>query len=291
MFPRGKARPSTNFLLRSLGKARSSVAEPQGTGDAPGIRGLARLLQRAARGQSPRELSRYDFNLFHIMRECMKPLFLVFTAAMSALAVGCIEGESYQSELAGDEIGHIQQAVNEQGCGTIALSSAGNEDGISRPTPFAQESPDWTYNLGSDCPYQYVVEYTNLPAFDPTKDLSFEGRFANGDSWSDITNEVDCERTHLHVGTYVWNSNTTNPSSSYGRIFDGHWSGTTCSPVLSSSTVSPSGSPNAIPPLDGKFKARIAMRALYCAFADGCAEAQRTNLKVQSIPVWIGVVN
>ncbi|XXX77389.1 hypothetical protein WMF30_01265 [Sorangium sp. So ce134] len=219
----------------------------------------------------------------------MKPTFLMTTAAMSALAIGCVEGESHMSDLAGEDLGHAQQAIEDEGCGKINMAFLSAADGISRSTIGVQQSPDWTYNPNSNrgqetfCPYQYLVEYTNLPAFSASEDLRIVASLHGNADWSGITNEMDCERTHLQTGYYVWDtSTTTNPTITSSQI-DGVWNSSlnSCSGSLSGDT----------PALDGKYKARITVRALYCAFSDGCTEAQRTNLKVETDPGWVDVIH
>ncbi|WP_437507385.1 hypothetical protein [Sorangium sp. So ce1099] len=206
----------------------------------------------------------------------MRPLFLTITAAMAALAIGCVEGGSLESELAGAELDETQQAFGDVGCGTISMSGMDSSDGISHSTLVDQESPDWTYNPGTSCPYQYLVEYTNLPADNPSSALRMMGKLGGDTTFNDITNQTDCERTHLQMAYYVWNTSSSTPVlTTYQE--DGMWGTTQCfrSPLNGS-----------IPAADGKFKIRVAARVLYCAFADGCTVAQRTNLKVGVYPGW-----
>ncbi|WP_437316889.1 hypothetical protein [Sorangium sp. So ce385] len=206
----------------------------------------------------------------------MRALFLTITAAMAALTMGCVEGGSRESEPAGDELGEADQAFGEAGCGTISMTGLDPEDGISLSTLVAQDSPDWTYNPGTTCPYQYIVEYTNLPADDPNKALRIMPMLGGGVTFPAITNQADCERTHLQVGYYVWNTSSSSPTvTTYEE--DGLWSGSTCLrwPVQ-----------GALPAADGKFKIRAAVRVLFCAFSDGCTATQRTNLKVGVDPQW-----
>ncbi|MGK3985873.1 hypothetical protein WME99_22690 [Sorangium sp. So ce136] len=205
----------------------------------------------------------------------MRPLYLTITAAMAALAIGCVEGGSSESELAGDELDQTEQAIGDVGCGTISMSGMAAADGIIRSTLVDQESPDWTYNPGTSCPYQYLVEYTNLPADDPSAALRIKGKLGGDTTFNDITNQTDCERTHLQVGYYVWNTSSSTPTiTTYQE--DGLWATTQCFGSIV----------GAMPAADGKFKIRVAARVLYCAFSDGCTVAQRTNLKVGVYPQW-----
>ncbi|MGK3967064.1 hypothetical protein WMF38_23185 [Sorangium sp. So ce118] len=209
----------------------------------------------------------------------MKSLFLMITVAMSATALGCVEGEAYKSELADDELGQTQQAIGDVGCGTISMSGMDAADGISRSTLGVQQSPDWTYNPGPTCPYQYLVEYTNLPAGEALYNLYIRTRLHDDTVFADITNETDCERTHLLTGYYVWNTSSSSPTITTLEEH-GNWSGTGCNTTVV----------GALPALDGKYKVRVAARALYCAFSDGCTEAQRTNLKVETSSSWDAVI-
>ncbi|MGK3966719.1 hypothetical protein WMF38_21395 [Sorangium sp. So ce118] len=207
----------------------------------------------------------------------MRALFLTFTAAMAALAIGCVEGGSRESELAGDELDQTQQAIGDVGCGTISMTGMDASDGISLSTLVDQESPDWTYNPGSSCPYQYLVEYTNLPADNPSSALRMMGKLGGDTTFDDITNQADCERTHLQMSYYVWNTSSTSSPTITTYQEDGVWGTSQCfrSPYLGS-----------IPAADGKYKIRVGARVLFCAFSDGCTVAQRTNLKVGVYPTW-----
>ncbi|WP_437497155.1 hypothetical protein [Sorangium sp. So ce1099] len=206
----------------------------------------------------------------------MRSLFLTITAAMAALAIGCVEGGSRESELAGEELDQTQQGLGDTGCGTISMTGMDASDGIILSTLVDQDSPDWTYNPSPSCPAQYLVEYTNLPADDPSSALRIIGSLGADTTFNDITNQQDCERTHLQVGYYVWNTSSSTPTiTTYQE--DGMWGTYQChrNPIAGS-----------IPAADGKYKIRVGARVLYCAFADGCTVAQRTNLKVGLHPGW-----
>ncbi|WP_438039674.1 hypothetical protein [Sorangium sp. So ce128] len=227
----------------------------------------------------------------------MRKLLLAVTV-LSASAIGCVEGGSYNPEALGgdgdDDLGTAQQALGEPDCGTVAMSGLfwQSADGISRSTLGTQTSPDWTYTSGA-CPYQYIVEYTNLPAGDGTRNLYINTTFQGGNVWSDITNETDCERMHLLVGTYIWNSNTTDPSSTETAVTDGLWTGTSCVGVWSNSSIGVGADYGNLSstPLDGKYKVRVAARAYQCAHADNCDDWLRTSLRVETTPIWLNVIN
>ncbi|WP_437478951.1 hypothetical protein WME75_31580 [Sorangium sp. So ce1014] len=243
----------------------------------PGTMGSARSLQDAARAPSSEEIDRLDRSILEPLREPMRHLLSIALATISALAVGCVEGEPHGPGLSGDEsdaIGESQLALGEAACATVGLSSSGDQNGITRSTVGAQASPDWTYNPVG-CPYQYIVEYTNLPT-SPNQALRAYPRFLDGSHFDDITNEIDCERSHLLTGTYVWPTSTTTDPTIYTHVQDGVWSGTSCS-YDSSGTL---------PRVDGVHKIRVAARAYYCALADGCSAYTRTSLRVEVDPIW-----
>ncbi|WP_438035130.1 hypothetical protein [Sorangium sp. So ce204] len=214
----------------------------------------------------------------------MKALFLTAAAVLSVLAVGCVEGESFESELAGDGIGEARQGIGDEGCGTLNMSTLDAADGAINSTLSLQASPDWTYNPPT-CPYQYVVEYRNLPAAANNGDLQIWAQPKGG--WGSIDNEADCERTHVLAGYYVWSTNfSLSPTVSTVEAH-GTWSssgdeifGTGCFPTYV-------GQP---PHVDGRYKVRVAARTLFCAYSDGCTDTQRTDLKVETEPTWHYIV-
>ncbi|WP_437898143.1 hypothetical protein [Sorangium sp. So ce124] len=221
---------------------------------------------------------------FQTIEEHMKALFLTAAAVLSVLAVGCVEGESLESELAGERVGEAPQAIGDEGCGTLNMSTLDAADGAINTTLSVQTSPDWTYNPPT-CPYQYVVEYRNLPAASSLADLQIWAQPKGG--WGNIDNEADCERTHVLAGYYVWSTNfSLSPTVSTVEAH-GEWSngggeifGAGCFPRYV-------GAP---PYVDGKYKVRVAARNLFCAFSDGCNDTQRTDLKVETTPVWEYIV-
>jgi hypothetical protein len=205
----------------------------------------------------------------------MKHLFLLITATMSALAAGCIEGESYKSDLADDELGQAQQALGDVGCGTISMTGMAPANGNINSTRGVQQSPDWTYNPGPTCPLQYLVEYTNLPPFSAIVGMTIRTRLHGGTTLEDITNQTDCERTHLLTGYYVWDTSTSSPTITTTQE-SGVWSSGACVSDLIGTR----------PRVDGKYKVRVGARTLYCAYSDGCTDVQRTNLRVETFASW-----
>ncbi len=198
----------------------------------------------------------------------MKSLLMTVAAVLSMLAVGCVEGQSIESEVETDELGDLRQALEEPACATFSLTSTGNKDGITRSTFGTQTSPDWTYNPSTACPAQYIVEYTNLPSASAYKDHYVQPRPKGG--WGNITNEHDCERTHVLAGYYTW-STSTSAVAITSEIIDGQWAGGVCTPSPKSPGLS----------VEGDYKVRVAARTLFCAFDDGCNDTQRTNLKAE----------
>lgn len=213
----------------------------------------------------------------------MKPTFFVVAATLGALSAGC-DGQAYGPGPSGnaDEIvGEEQQALGDDGCATVMLTPEGNRNGITRTTIGSQASPDWLYNVDTHCPHQYVVEYTNIPAPRNTEFLELRTSFYNGTSFWDITNETDCERSHLLTGVYIWPTSTTQNPIVYEQIVDGDWNGTSCVGAVD-------GPHSTLPYLynfAGKYKVRVAARALHCASADGC-DYQRASLRVQTHLAW-----
>ncbi|WP_437981339.1 hypothetical protein [Sorangium sp. So ce117] len=214
----------------------------------------------------------------------MKTTFLVVAATLGALSVGC-EGQAYGPGPSGnaDEIvGENQQALGELTCATVALVPTGDRNGIVRTTIGTQASPDWTYNAGSDCPHQYVVEYKNIPATRSAEYLNIRTTFLNGTEFEDITNESDCERSHLLTGFYVWPNSVNGLPYVYKQVIDGHWDGNSC--------VGDVDWPNStLPPnfdFAGNYKVRVAARAYHCALADSCDDYLRASLRVQTHVEW-----
>ncbi|WP_437571532.1 hypothetical protein [Sorangium sp. So ce542] len=213
-------------------------------------------------------------------------MFLAIAAVCSAFAVGCTEGAPYESSIEGEQdevFGEAQQALGEAGCAKYTLTSTGTKHGITRSTAGVQTSPDWTYDASTSdstttCPYQYIVEYTNIAPAQPDARLRVWASLASPWDVDDIETEDDCERVEVETGIYVWNTNTTNPSTTYTNIQTGSWDGTSCNRVFSGTE-----------PFDvaGKHKVRVAARARYC-LGVGCPSTPlTTNLRVRTEAVWL----
>lgn len=192
---------------------------------------------------------------------------------MGGLTASCDLPDS-GSEPQADDVGVAQIALGEAACGTYSLTGTGTADGIIKTYSSAgvyQDSPDWTYDW-PNCPYQYITEFTNLPAtLVGNEGVHVGGRFYAdagnpANVFATLSNQFICERTRLYVGVYVWNTNVTNPSTVYTYHAKGTWSGGSCNQSVVSASAGIDQGYVSIGA--GKYKARVATRAYFCSGTD-----------------------
>ncbi len=216
----------------------------------------------------------------------------LIAAAFSVTSCSTQEVDSPTPGESEEEVGIVQQELGEAACGTVsglAQPHGAIDSSFSTSTDNELASEYIHYDISSSCPYQFIGEYTNLPAFNANYNLagsaSVQGANAYDYAFDSITNELDCERTRIYVGVYVWDSNTTNPSATYTYHGKGNWVGGEfggCHTTLidKNSSVFTDTGYFVVP--TGKYKIRIAGRAQYCSGSDGCDAALNTNLRVET---------
>ena len=198
------------------------------------------------------------------------------------------EGEESTNPAITDDVASTEQALGEAACASTFVPAAGNANGRTRAAAAGdnvQVSPNAAYNA-SGCPLQYVVEYTGIGGIIPLYSYTAGAAALNGSTatfgpLSSVNNKVDCERTRLSFGVYVWNTAVALPVL---RTFEGRgkWISIGIVPPFCSTNKTGGSLPGPTYQFSGQHKVRIAARVEYCRPGDGCIAPLNTDLRVET---------
>lgn len=161
--------------------------------------------------------------------------------AASILAVGCVAADTSD---AGEEwVEEISLGYGEMGCTTVTPDATINSNYCSDQSA---TSADTSYDHGTDCPDQFVTEFTGSVA-------SIEGF---GEGWGDAAlNSSTCANAKYHISVYAYVGGVWGPADE--AVYHGSWSGSVCNFVPFSGYSAPTTVANAT-------KYRVAVHAYSC---------------------------
>lgn len=161
--------------------------------------------------------------------------------AASILAVGCVAADTSD---AGEEwVEEISLGYGEPGCTTVTADATINSSYCSDQSA---TSADTSYDHGTDCPDQFVTEFTGSVA-------SIEGF---GPGWGDAAlNSSTCANAKYQITVYAYVSGAWDTTNFQTASYHGDWNGSTCDFVTSGSA--PTTIANAT-------KYRLAVKAYSC---------------------------